>query len=399
LPKQLNNNELKVLKKSLANKIFNYRLGGKEPIQIKFVKFKNQNLIFKKKGISWKKFEFSWPQFVQEIKGDYISARRMIKFSRLTSNPVMRVGFVVLAVFLLSYFLLPALRNTKFQSEASMAVEPPPVNSEYNYLMVGVDESEYEDNRDSRADALILVNVRPYEKSIHVVAIPRDSFVNIPGRVYDSRINNAFAFGGIDLQIKTVEAFMEVPVDGYALTNFESFKKAYDTIKHFLSSEEASAEDVSLHVDSGSPDAEFDESLTGDEALRQMRNREFRDAAVGRAKNHALFISSMIRRLLPFYKKSSFISKQAYNALTLIVKTDVAYSQIDDIGKVLTNLGEDETISISTYYVTGEPNDWRPGDPGPSYWIPIQKPEDYSQRYFTFITQSPDSTIGEITYS
>ena len=56
-----------------------------------------------------------------------------------------------------------------------------------------------------------------------IVSIPRDSYTEIIGKEKD-KINHAYAFGGINMAVKTVENFLNIPVDHYIEVNMEGFR-------------------------------------------------------------------------------------------------------------------------------------------------------------------------------
>lgn len=64
-----------------------------------------------------------------------------------------------------------------------------------NILLLGVDERSGDRGR---SDTIILMSLNPRTDSMIMMSIPRDTYVNIPGRGMD-KINHAYAFGGVDL--------------------------------------------------------------------------------------------------------------------------------------------------------------------------------------------------------
>ena len=52
-----------------------------------------------------------------------------------------------------------------------------------------------------------------------LLAVPRDTLVEIPG-VGQDKINAAFAFGGPELVVKTLESFTDLPIENYIVLNF-----------------------------------------------------------------------------------------------------------------------------------------------------------------------------------
>ena len=100
-----------------------------------------------------------------------------------------------------------------------------------NILVMGVDVSENEDPfKGSRSDAMLLVSIAPHGKNVNVISIPRDSKVFIADRTKPDKINHAFAYGGINLTVKTVEETFGVRVHHYIVLSNQGLVKFIDTI-------------------------------------------------------------------------------------------------------------------------------------------------------------------------
>ena len=94
-------------------------------------------------------------------------------------------------------------------------------------LLMGVDEREGDRGR---SDSLILMTVNPNTNSTQMVSIPRDTRTEIVGRGTQDKINHAYAFGGTEMAVNTVENFLDVPVDYFVKINMESFKDTVDAV-------------------------------------------------------------------------------------------------------------------------------------------------------------------------
>ncbi len=79
----------------------------------------------------------------------------------------------------------------------------------------------------SRADTLMVVHAGG--GSFNKISIPRDTLASIPGEG-DQRINAAYAFGGAELQIKTVEDFLGIDINHVVILDFEGFADFIDAI-------------------------------------------------------------------------------------------------------------------------------------------------------------------------
>jgi LCP family protein required for cell wall assembly len=78
-----------------------------------------------------------------------------------------------------------------------------------------------------RSDVIMVATIAPDGNSASVVSIPRDSWVEIPGRGMN-KINAAYSFGGPPLLIDTVEKLTRVRVDHFAVIDFAGFQQMTD---------------------------------------------------------------------------------------------------------------------------------------------------------------------------
>ncbi|NEK84268.1 LCP family protein [Blastococcus saxobsidens] len=100
------------------------------------------------------------------------------------------------------------------------------------FLLVGSDtraELEPGELPDGRSDAIMLARFSADRQHAQVISIPRDSWVNIPGRGMN-KINAAYAFGGPTLLIQTVEELTGVRIDHYAAIDFDGLIQVTDDL-------------------------------------------------------------------------------------------------------------------------------------------------------------------------
>jgi LCP family protein required for cell wall assembly len=79
----------------------------------------------------------------------------------------------------------------------------------------------------TRADTLMVVHAGG--GAFRKLSIPRDSFAEIPGQS-PQKINGAYAFGGPELQIKTVERFLGIDIDHVIIVDFDGFRDLIDSL-------------------------------------------------------------------------------------------------------------------------------------------------------------------------
>jgi LCP family protein required for cell wall assembly len=97
-------------------------------------------------------------------------------------------------------------------------------NGSLNILVLGVDTRPDSEEMGSRTDTIMLVQVVPQTGDVKLLSIPRDLYVEVEPGVED-RINAAYNYGGIDETIDAFENYSGVPVDHYAITDFQGFEK------------------------------------------------------------------------------------------------------------------------------------------------------------------------------
>ncbi|USK59545.1 LCP family glycopolymer transferase [Peribacillus asahii] len=97
----------------------------------------------------------------------------------------------------------------------------------FSVLILGVDERA---NDVGRSDTMIVVTVNPKKQSMEMLSLPRDIRTEIVGHGTTDKMNHAYAYGGIPMAIKTVEAFLDVPIDYYIKMNMEGFQDIVEAV-------------------------------------------------------------------------------------------------------------------------------------------------------------------------
>jgi LCP family protein required for cell wall assembly len=104
-----------------------------------------------------------------------------------------------------------------------------------NILILGSDSRDPDKTSGSRTDTLIVAHISADHKDVQLVSIPRDTWVYVPesgdgeGGQY-AKINSAYAWGGADLMVKTVEKFTGLQLDHVMLIDFAGFKEIIDAV-------------------------------------------------------------------------------------------------------------------------------------------------------------------------
>ncbi|MFJ8455939.1 polyisoprenyl-teichoic acid--peptidoglycan teichoic acid transferase TagU [Bacillus paramycoides] len=196
-------------------------------------------------------------------------------------------------------------------------------NKPISILLMGVDQ---EDNGTGRSDSLMLFTLNPKTKSMKITSIPRDSYTEIVGKGKKDKINHAYAFGGIDMSVKTVENFLNVPVDHYIEVNMAGFKDIVDAV---------GGVDVNNDLEFTSREQHFAKGnihLNGETALKYTRMR-FEDPRgdFGRQMRQRQVIQAVIKQGASVSSLASY--GDVLKAIEKNVKTSLTQDQMFDIQK------------------------------------------------------------------
>ena len=110
-----------------------------------------------------------------------------------------------------------------------------------NVLLVGSDSRANVSSADAagfgkdtvigqRSDTIMLLHVDPREQKAAIVSVPRDLYVPIAETNFSDRVNAAFALGGPDQLIATVQRALGITIHHYVQVDFVGFKDIVDTV-------------------------------------------------------------------------------------------------------------------------------------------------------------------------
>ena len=109
-----------------------------------------------------------------------------------------------------------------------------------SFLLLGADTGTAEEERTEtgRSDTIIVCTVNPNTKTTTLLSIPRDSYAEIVGYsdLYDyygdyyDKMNHAYAYGGTEMSINTVQEFLNIPIDYYVEVNFNGLVDIVDAV-------------------------------------------------------------------------------------------------------------------------------------------------------------------------
>ncbi|CAN5637456.1 hypothetical protein BH23CHL5_BH23CHL5_14670 [soil metagenome] len=136
-----------------------------------------------------------------------------------------------------------------------------------------------------RPDALMVLRLDPVAGTCKGLAVPRDSWVELPG-YGNSKINHALMVGGIPYQQLVVQNYLGIEIDHYALIDFTGFMKLVDSVGGVT---------ITVPPELASPTVGAGVvRLTGEQALLHARYRGGPDGDFGRIKRQQQIMRGLI---------------------------------------------------------------------------------------------------------
>lgn len=259
------------------------------------------------------------------------------------------VGIVVYYVSSANNALNNMVRDPNILApERSNRPEPVPTKegSEHapvNIVLMGSD-SRGEDR--GRSDVLQLLHIPGERDAAYLLSLPRDSWVEIPGRG-EGKINWAYSFGGPSLTVETLENLLQVPMDHTVIIDFDGFMNVIDTL--------GGVTVVNKHA-SGSNGFTFPEgeiTLSGDEALTFVRERyNLPSGDFDRAERQRDVIQAIVKKLA---SAGVLANPVKFNE---VVSTLAPQFTVDEgfTNDVIIDLARESTAAVTNVHSLGLPN-------------------------------------------
>ncbi len=227
--------------------------------------------------------------------------------------------------------------------EGGKTTERPAETGSSDILLMGSDSragtAEAATVTGQRADTLMLLHIPAGGGDPYLISIMRDTWVNIPG--YGSaKINAGLNYGGVDVQIATIEQLLDIRIDHVAEIDFSGFKSMTDAL---------GGVDVNVPLSfqaDGKSYTAGQQHMNGDEALTFVRQRyAFEDGDYQRVRNQRAYMDGVLGTI-----KSQGAFKNATNFKN-VVESIAPYVTVDS------GLDSGAIVSMAAPYLSsGGPN-------------------------------------------
>ncbi len=218
-----------------------------------------------------------------------------------------------------------------------------------NIAFFGLDENV--DNI-QRSDAIMIGTLDPINKKIKITSLMRDSYVNIPdpGPGYD-KLNHAYAYGGPELAIKTINKNFDLNITDYISVDFSEMEDIIDAlggidmemtqnelenVNDYLDTVYTAAGKTPKHVSFNNKGKVH---MTGYEALGYTRIRGTEGGDFDRTQRQRKIMNELFNNI-----SSSGVGKLAVmmNKLIPYVETSLSNTEILNLGTQVISMGSSD---------------------------------------------------------
>lgn len=168
-----------------------------------------------------------------------------------------------------------------------------------NILILGTDEGNPDIVGSAKnSDTILIASIKHQTGEVKVLAIPGETIVNIPGRQGSNPIHKSYYYGGTQLAVRTVEEFLNIPINHFWVIDWKAFVSLVDAVggielyvEHDMDYEDPNA-DCKIHLKKGY------QHLDGSEAGQYVRYRGDELGDIGRVQRQQRFIKAFMQQLL-----------------------------------------------------------------------------------------------------
>lgn len=196
-------------------------------------------------------------------------------------------------------------------------------------LLMGVDtgSGSREDTWVGNSDTMILLSANPKTKKTVMMSLERDILTQIDenGQTVEAKLNAAYANGGAELAISTIESLMNIHIDRYVMINMQGLVQLVDAVGGI---EVNNTFDFPISIEDNEPEytAKVEpgkQTINGDQALVYARMRyQDPEGDYGRQKRQREVIKKVVEKVLSLNSVSHY--QAILKAVSSNMQTNIA---------------------------------------------------------------------------
>jgi len=258
----------------------------------------------------------------------------------------------VVFIVIMSYFYIQEQNAKKallVQPGADDLTREERLDVRRNIVILGVDQLMDEDSG-QRTDTIFILMFDPKSHQCSLLNVPRDTRVQllVDGKRHFDKINAAYAYGGVQGTMGTLEEFLGIRIDYYLLIDVSGFKRVVDAIGgvDVYVEQDMKYDDFKqgLHINLKAGQ----QHLNGEQAMHYVRYRkEYGD--IGRIRRQQRFIWAVQQKIVSgkMLMKIPGLTKE----LVSMVKTNIPLSDMLPMARTLYDMVQEHSFRMS--YVPG----------------------------------------------
>lgn len=269
------------------------------------------------------------------------------------------LAVTVLGVGVYGYTIYQKGTETLAKTYKEIGEETKPIEATepMTILLMGVDTGNEErtETWEGNSDTMIIMTINPKTKKTVMMSLERDLLTRLQlpnGLTTDAKLNAAYANGGAELAISTIQSMMNIHIDRYIMVNMRGLQKLVDavggvTVNNTLGfpisiSDQEEFNTISI--------PEGEQTLNGEEALVYSRMRyQDPEGDYGRQKRQREVIQKVIEKVLSLNSVSHY--QEILKAVSENMQTNIELSA-SSIPQLLGY--QDSLRNIESHQVRGE---------------------------------------------
>lgn len=216
------------------------------------------------------------------------------------------------------------VKRTSLKRESG---EKPNINDAepFSILLAGVDTGDLGRSDQGRSDSMMVVTINPKQKKSTIVSLDRDILAKIVGYGTNDKLNHAYAFGGVEMSMDTIETLLDIPLDHYVSINMRGLKDLIDAVGGIEVNNKIDFTLDGIHVKKGK------QTLNGEEGLAYARMRyEDPEGDVGRQRRQREVVTKILRKAMSIDGVGNY--RKILKAVEKNMVTDLSWDDMMDIG-------------------------------------------------------------------
>lgn len=227
----------------------------------------------------------------------------------------------------------------------------------FSVLLLGLDTGGLGRTEQGRSDTMMVVTVNPQQKKSTIISLDRDIYTNIVGYGTVDKLNHAYAFGGVDMAMNSIEQLLDIPIDHYVTINLDGMEDLINAVGGIEVNNKIDFTLDGVHVPVGK------QTLDGEKGLAYSRMRhEDPKGDVGRQARQREVVTKIVNKVLSLDGVSNY--RKILKAVEKNVTTDLDWDDMLDVATNYTSAfetikqdqlkGKDAMIDNIYYQILGQ---------------------------------------------